>query len=361
MSMDYDVAIIGAGFAGAASARALAAHRGVSVIMLERADECGRFASGRSVGMGRQLAEDDDTTRFTVAGAALLRNCPVAGVWAERGGVLTFDDDEHLERYVRRGTAFSIPCQPLDSGELQRLGVNAPCGLWVASDGLIDVTVYLRWLVDEAQRHGADLRVNTAVTGLDAGPLNHRDRRVTVTTTRGTLRVRVVIDAAGAWAGSLIGRPLEALRRHVFAVTTDAGFDATSLRRCSVSDSPPFVWHVGPDEVYARPHGGEWLVSPCDERPGPAGQQTLDADAEAELRRRLMRFGSDWTAASIAQRWSCQRTFAADRRIKVERDVVRPWLVWAAALGGHGATAAAAVGERACALALAAIHSDTDL
>jgi len=32
--------------------------------------------------------------------------------------------------------------------------------------------------------------------------------------------------------------------------------------------------------------------------------------------------------------------------MRLERDGDRPWLVWAAGLGGHGATASAAVGER---------------
>jgi glycine/D-amino acid oxidase-like deaminating enzyme len=50
--------------------------------------------------------------------------------------------------------------------------------------------------------------------------------------------------------------------------------------------------------------------------------------------------------APITRRWACQRAFTEDRRMKLVRDSTRPWLVWAAGLGGHGATAAPAVGER---------------
>ena len=42
--------------------------------------------------------------------------------------------------------------------------------------------------------------------------------------------------------------------------------------------------------------------------------------------------------------------------MRLGRDPARPWLVWAAGLGGHGATAAGAVGEavaEACVDALA--------
>src|SRR5690242_4023263 len=68
-----DVAIIGAGFAGLATAWALRRRGVTNVIVLEREAELGRFASGRSAGLGRQLAEDDDTTRYTTRGAEILR------------------------------------------------------------------------------------------------------------------------------------------------------------------------------------------------------------------------------------------------------------------------------------------------
>ena len=50
--------------------------------------------------------------------------------------------------------------------------------------------------------------------------------------------------------------------------------------------------------------------------------------------------------AQITRRWACQRTFTDDRKMRLGRDATRPWLVWAAGLGGHGATASPAVGER---------------
>jgi glycine/D-amino acid oxidase-like deaminating enzyme len=41
--------------------------------------------------------------------------------------------------------------------------------------------------------------------------------------------------------------------------------------------------------------------------------------------------------------------------MRIGRDGDRPWLVWAAGLGGHGATAAPAVGERAADAVLEAL------
>jgi glycine/D-amino acid oxidase-like deaminating enzyme len=52
-----------------------------------------------------------------------------------------------------------------------------------------------------------------------------------------------------------------------------------------------------------------------------------------------------WADAAIVRRWACQRAFTPSRTMRLGRDPARPWLVWAAGLGGHGATASAAVGE----------------
>jgi glycine/D-amino acid oxidase-like deaminating enzyme len=86
------------------------------------------------------------------------------------------------------------------------------------------------------------------------------------------------------------------------------------------------------------------LVSPCDADVTTAQDQQPSADADARLRARLV-VAPDLALAPIMRRWACQRAFAPDRRMRLGRDPQRPWLVWAAALGGHGATASPAVGE----------------
>ena len=43
--------------------------------------------------------------------------------------------------------------------------------------------------------------------------------------------------------------------------------------------------------------------------------------------------------------------------MRLGRDHTRPWLVWAAGLGGHGATAAPAVGEQVAAAVINQLQS----
>jgi D-arginine dehydrogenase len=332
-----DVAIVGGGFAGLATARALA-RRGVAAIVLEREAVLGRFASGRSAGLGRQLAEDDATSALTIGGAAILRG-ELAAVWRPCGGILSFDDMAAADDYAARAARLGIAVERLDrAGVAARWpgagGLPIAAALHVPSDGVIDVAGLLAALA-----RGVRVECGAGVERLEPA-----GRGARLTTPRGAVEARVVVDAAGAWAGALTGAPaLASFKRHVYVVEAAAVAGV------------PYLWHLGAGEVYVRGDAGGLLVSPCDATTTAPADQQPDAAGEAALRARLA--GSGWHTARIARSWACQRAFTADRRMRLGRDPARPWLVWAAGLGGHGATAAGAVGEvvaEACVDALAA-------
>ena len=72
----YDFIIVGAGFAGAASAYHLT-RRGVSnILILEQESIPGFHASGRNAAMMRQCVPDPDLAKLTRAGAEFLRKLP---------------------------------------------------------------------------------------------------------------------------------------------------------------------------------------------------------------------------------------------------------------------------------------------
>lgn len=322
------VVIIGAGFAGAATAWALR-RRGISdVIVVEREPQIGRFASGRSAGLGRQLADDDDTSALTVAGARLLREL---APWTPTGGLLGFEDADTAEEYVQRAQRLGVAVEPHSASAiaarwpaLRNLRVDR--ALWVPSDGTIDVAALL-------QSFTAGVRVITANPVREVTP---GARGATVITAHGAVEARVVVDASGAWAGEMTGGPaLSAYKRHVFVL--EAQVDAAM----------PWLWHLGTGEVYFRVDGEAVLASPCDASPCQPGHQDPDAAGEAQLRQRLATVAPDLADRPFIRGWACQRAFTDDRRMNIGRDRARPWLVWAAGLGGHGATAAPAVGERA--------------
>lgn len=329
-----DVVIIGGGFAGTATAWALA-RRGVKdVILVEREQALGRFASGRSAGLGRQLAEDDHTTALTVRGAQLMRELP--NVWSPTGGVLSFDDTGNAEAYLARAHKAGIPVEP---GGRELVTARWPLvpelrvthALVVPSDGTIDVGALLRVLAD-----GTRTYVATGVERIEPGPQ--------VITTKGPVAARVVVDASGAWAGGLTGDPpLDSFKRHVFIFQQTAGVGG------------PWLWHLGSGEMYMRGDAEGVLASPCDASRSVAGHQDPDLVGEAHMRKVLDEAESPLGGAPITRRWACQRAYTEDRKMRLERDPARPWLVWAAGLGGHGATAAPAVGERVAESVIAAL------
>jgi D-arginine dehydrogenase len=201
-------------------------------------------------------------------------------------------------------------------------GLPIAAALHVPSDGCIDVAVLLA-----AFARGIAVVCDARVDRLEPSPGGVR-----IATSRGGLVARVVVDAAGAWAGALTGDPpLAAFKRHLYVLEAVAVPDA------------PFLWHLGADELYVRDDAGGLVVSPCDATATAAADQQPDSNGAAMLRLRLA--ASAWSTARIARQWACQRAFTANRRMRLGRDPIRPWLVWAAGLGGHGATASAAVGE----------------
>ena len=332
-----DVAIVGGGFAGMATAWWLA-RRGVrDVIVLEREAELGRYASGRSAGLGRQLAEDDLVTGLTVSGAGYLRT-ELAHAWTETGGILTFDSVEHGRSYAARAERMGVLASRLDRAQVLSLWpqlehVEIAAALFVPSDGLIDVGALLATYAESA-RVSLDTGVERIIP---------TERGATLLTSRGTFVARVVVDATGAWAGRTIGDPLLAsYKRHVYMLEAEPPPGA------------PFVWHLGGCELYVRAAGDQIMVSPCDTTQVEPGDQKPDPGGEALLRTRIAE--SSLAAAPIARAWACQRTFPARFGMKLERDPTRPWLVWAAGLGGHGATASAAVGETVANLAISALE-----
>jgi glycine/D-amino acid oxidase-like deaminating enzyme len=332
-----DVAIIGGGFAGCATAWALRA-RGVDAVVLERERELGRFASGRGAGLGRQLVEDDTTTVLTVRGAERLRG-ELAAAWAPTGGILSFDDAADADRYLARAERFGVAATVLDGDgvrarwpQVARLPVAR--ALLVPADGVIDTH---RLLALFAER--ATVVFGAAVTAVEPGGAGAR-----VTTARGAVEARVVVDASGAWAGAATGDPpLAAMTRNLVVLEAVAPAGA------------PYLWHLGAEELYVRPDAAGILACACDETREPACDAQASPARAHELTELYARVAPALGAAAHVKQWACQRSFAPDRQMRLGRDRDRPWLVWAAALGGHGATASAAVGERVAAAVVEAL------
>jgi D-arginine dehydrogenase len=168
-----------------------------------------------------------------------------------------------------------------------------------------------------------------------------------VRTTQATLRARIVVNAAGAWAGE-IGRlagaldiGLQPLKRTACLIDQPAGHGA---------DRWPMLLDVE-EQFYAKPDAGMLLLSPADEtltRPCDAQADELDVAVAVDR----LEQATTLEVKRVTHRWAGLRSFVEDRSPVVGYDPRVPGFFWHAALGGYGIQTAPALGRVAAALLL---------
>jgi D-arginine dehydrogenase len=341
-------AIVGAGFAGGATAWALGrAGLGPGVIV-EQESIYGFHASGRNAALLR-LAEGDPLVRtLALRSHHHLRTLAVESgpVFEAKGGLTLAGPqasarlEEHHELCARHGLDTRLLSQIEARTRWPLLeAVEFDTALFCPAEAVIDIHSLLTLYLQQAGAAGFSLHTSCRVDGL----LTEGGRVAGLETTRGVVRADIVVDASGAWAGHL-GRtarplPLTPLRRHLFVT----GPPSCERRCCS------FAWHEDAG-FYLRPEGDGLLMCPCDEAPMPAGDPPTDPLALDLLAEKLARWAPAFTDLPIRRSWACLRTFSPDRRPLIGPDPEVAGLFHVSGLGGFGAGTSAAVGELAATL-----------
>jgi len=346
--------IIGAGFAGAATAYHLA-RRGVrEIIILEQEGMAGVHSSGRNASMVRQVVPEPSVMALAREGAAFLSSLPAEWplpVSFQKNGSLLLGSGEGWARLGR------------DAERARQMGIEVECwsrqkakehvaaledadfdgAVWCPGDGVVDVHALLSGFLRVAASLGANVRYGGSVRAIEV-----RDGRVTgVQITDGVIRTDAVINAAGAWA-SAIGKmagaaevPLRPCRRHLFFTGPLSWVD----RRW------PFVWDVSHD-IYFRPESGGLLLCACDQEEMAPGIPPTD-DSVAQLLAEKIRDHLPGIAnVAIRSSMAGLRTLSPDGRFVIGWDPKVRGFFWVAGLGGHGVTTSSAIGALAASLIL---------
>ena len=203
-----DVAVIGGGVVGLATACALAA-RGFSTCVLERRPRVGLEASTHNSGVihgGIYYPSGSLKASLCVEGRErLYRFCADADIAHVRCGklIVASDDDEipSLERLAAQGQANGIDdLEILDRKGSNRLepSVRAAAALWSPSTGIVEAEAFVRALAQRAKGHDVAILPATEVIGgqecLDG---------VEITTNREQIVAAVVVNAAGLYADDI--------------------------------------------------------------------------------------------------------------------------------------------------------------
>lgn len=295
-----DVAIVGAGLTGAFVADALSAQ-GLDVIVVDR-NEPATGSSGASTALVMydldiglveltRMAGEDDARRiyrmsrravdvltqaaFSLGGCGLaLRDSACLASDESAGGALRAEADARR----RMGLAAEF----LDRSEAEsRIGVPAPHGALLAGGGAqLDPLRLTNALLQRAERRGARLAMQTAVTGVE--PLR---RGIVLRTSRGaSIRARHVVFAAGYELPPEMPRGLVRLTS-TYALATQR------------LDAPPpwlertLLWETARPYLYVRSSGDGRLIAGGEDLPykGAALRDRLLPSRIERLERSLAR------------------------------------------------------------------------
>jgi D-arginine dehydrogenase len=340
----YDVAIVGAGIAGASAAYFLAPHARIAI--LERESQPGYHTTGRSAALYSETYGNASVRSLTRASRAFY-HAPPAGFAAQPlltpRGVVFFGRAEHraaLEAQADELRATGGRVEWLAPDEiLARIPALRPewaaVGLAEPDAEDIDVHALLSGFLHGARAAGAKLISDAA---LEAAEFDNRRWRLT--TRAGEIRADVLVNAAGPWADE------------VARLAGAAPLGLAPLRRTAVvfecRQFPNTAgWPAAVDaieDLYFRPEAGRMLASPADETPSPpcdAQPEELDI---ATLIERLQQ-ATTFEIARITARWAGLRTFAPDRSLVAGFDPARRGFFWLAGQGGYGIQTAPAMGQ----------------
>ncbi len=171
-----DVAVVGGGIVGMATAMALCERRAGGVVVLEAEDRLAAHQSGNNSGVihaGLYYKPGSAKARNCVEGRlAMYRFCDEHGIRAERCGKLVVATSEaelpRLDELERRGRANGlVGIQRIGPEGIREREPHAAgiAGLWVPETGIVDYAHVTRAMADRVRAAGGEIRTGARVVG----------------------------------------------------------------------------------------------------------------------------------------------------------------------------------------------------
>jgi len=341
----YDIAVIGAGIAGASVAAELSEH--ARVVLLERESQPGYHTTGRSAAIYSPIYGPQPIRALTRAARGFFESppdgfaahpllAPINAVFVARADQeaslaamqAELDDAETVSRIDRAEAEAEVPLlrRGYAIGALRDTGTSD-----------IDVAALHQGYLRLFRALGGTVLTAHAVTGLEQDAAGWQ-----VETAKGRLHATTVVNAAGAWAeelGRMVGAEaigLSPKRRTALMVDAPEGTHTGGM---------PLVIDID-EQFYLKPDAGRLLISPANEDPeAPCDVQPDEMDIAICVDRIESAF--DISIRRIGNSWAGLRSFVADKSpvAGFSRKVDR--FYWLAGQGGYGIQSAPALAQLA--------------
>lgn len=336
--MIHDIAIVGAGMAGASLAAAIGAR--ARVVLLEGESTPGYHATGRSAAFWSETYGGPGIQPLTTASGPYLTKylSPLGSLHIGRA-----QDAAKADEFLHAFAGTDVRLDRVDPAAfVPGLRDAWTIGVMEPSCAYIDVAALHAAEIARARQAGTDILTDAAMR------VASRSGDVwTIETAAGTIRSRILVDAGGAWADIVAARAgarplgLQAYRRTMAQLRTEPGAPA----------GMPHVVDLSGDFYFKPEPGGRLWLTPHDEvASDPCDAAPEDIDVAIAIDR--LEGVVDWHVAAVERRWAGLRTFASDRLPVYGFDPALPGFFWCAGQGGFGIQTAPAGAMIAAALLL---------
>jgi sarcosine oxidase subunit beta len=277
-----DIVIIGGGVMGASAAYHLAKRGMKNIVLLEKEEFFGTGATGRCAGGVRYQFSTEINVRLSIESLPMIerfkdeigqdvnyRKCGYLLIATNEKDATTFRHNVELQN------SLGVPTQLLNGDEIRaRLPLmrfdDAIAGTFNQKDGIVDPNSVVAGYISAAQKLGVKALNRVEVTGIRV-----RGGEVqAVETTQGTIQTRMILNAAGPWAGQMgemagVYIPIMPVRRQMF--TTN------SLKE--IPEDFPFVIDFA-QSLYFHREGDGLLIGMSNQNEKPGFDQNVDEEFE---------------------------------------------------------------------------------
>lgn len=343
MADRFDIAIVGAGMAGASLAAALGGK--ASVLLIEAEAQPGYHATGRSAAFWTESYGGPGVQPLTTASGPFLRS---HGFLTGRGALTIgrAGQEAEIESFADRFGQLGIRVELLARIELEgRIAGLRPgwtIGALEPDCCDIDVAGLHQHFLAVAHKGGGELFCRARLAAANA---DSQGWRLDLDDGR-ELHSRILVDAAGAWADDVARRA----GVHPLGITPFRRTIAQLRVVPQARDDLPLVLDIA-ERFYFKPEAGRLWLSPHDETPSlPCDAAPEEIDVATAIAR--MEEVVDWQVDRVEHRWAGLRSFAPDRLPVFGFASEAPQFFWFAGQGGFGIQTAPAAADLAARLLL---------